>query len=127
MEALVTSIVNVPDVDVGVDYNDPGFTPDVPGSVTIAVDYIEGEVGNIPGTNIPVPSAQHGGVGDFGSGTLAMLHGNEAVIPLSGGAVPVDLGSGDGGDSEMLAELRALREEMELLPVHLRDAIITSQ
>jgi TP901 family phage tail tape measure protein len=128
LEALVGSIINVPDVHVGVDYSDPGFTPNVPGSVTINVDYTEGEFDpERPDSEAPRHYGRHGLVGNFGSGTLAMLHGNEAVIPLSGGAVPVDFGSGDGGDNEMLAELRALREEMELLPVHLRDAIITSQ
>jgi TP901 family phage tail tape measure protein len=127
LEALVSSIINVPDVHVGVDYDDPGFTPNVPDSVLINVNYTEGEFDpDHPDSERPIDFS-HGGVGNFGSGTLAMLHGHEAVIPLSGGAVPVDLGSGDGGDNEMLAELRALREEMELLPVHLRDAIITSQ
>jgi hypothetical protein len=110
----------------------PPAIAEIPEQVTIDIEYAQRYTGNPPpefdGQDpFWTPSGfQSGGMGNFGSGTLAMLHGPEAVIPLQSGSVPVTL-TGNDDAAEMLDELRGLREDMELLPVHLRDAIITSQ
>jgi TP901 family phage tail tape measure protein len=109
----------------------PTAISEIPDQVVIDIEYAQRYTGNPPpefdGQDpFWTPSGfQHGGVGNFGSGTLAMLHGPEAVIPLQDGGVPVHISGGDS--DEVVAELRALREELELMPVHLRDAMITSE
>ena len=52
------------------------------------VGYFENLIGAIQGYNQGT-----GGVENFGEGTLARLHGQEAVIPAPRGDIPVDLGN----------------------------------
>ena len=131
LEGLITRIGQVPDADVGVAYSDPGHTPNIPNRVDVDIVYRGTRSGtHPPGGGVDGgrewESFQRGGAGDFGAGTPAMLHGPEAIIPLDNGAVPVELDGGAEG-AEMVSELKALRMDLEQLPMHIRDAIITSQ
>lgn len=60
-------------------------------------------------SSLGLPSFSGGGIA-FGpqSGYLAELHGSEAVIPMQGGSIPVQI-----NNSEVVTELRGLRSELK--------------
>lgn len=57
--------------------------------------------------DLVVPEFQQGtdGVMDFGAGSMAFLHGKEAVIPAPKGNIPVDLGNTLAPLEEMIAKI----------------------
>jgi hypothetical protein len=68
----------------------------IPKKVPVEIHYTEtGDVPEPHGGKVPGYATGTGGFVDFGSGTLAMLHGREAVIPES--AVRNTAGGGGGG------------------------------
>jgi len=110
----------------------PDFDTDFVFTATWDVDEIPGvdRTGGNGGGPGPGPEGfQHGGI--ISRPTL-MIGGEggkpEMIGPVSfmSEALRGALGSGQGSN-EVVSELQALREEIELLPIHIRDAIITSQ
>ncbi len=67
--------------------------------------------GNPSGGNPDVPSYATGGFGQFGTGTLAMLHGPEFIVPANK-AGQFAAAQGGGGDDELLQEIRQLSDAM---------------
>ena len=76
LDSIADQISNMPDLNVGVNYN----VPDIP---------------QLPGAEFPGFASGTGGKYlDFGSGTLAMLHGKEKITPLGedgGGGIVVNV------------------------------------
>ena len=108
--------IHVPDLDVRTSYN-----------VDIHWDYDEFKM---PGGD-GVPLMQHGGIIDRPTLIMGGEGGQPEMIGPVGfmsEALRGAMGSGQGqGKNEVVSELQSLREEIELLPIHIRDAIITSQ
>jgi len=104
-----------------------------PRTLTITAEYIdEGPPDGFGGLDAPSARLASGTMGkfgrwfaNFGSGTLATLHGNEAVVRRDQAqAFAADVGGGIGS----VAELRALRSDLLMLPHHVaravRDAVL---
>jgi uncharacterized membrane protein len=109
IDRLVAALTGIPPVEIPVHvhttYTQDGAPPD-------------GGGGRTPKPQ-DIPEFASGGVGDFGTGTLAMLHGWEAVVPLGRGG---PAGAADSSGA-LLEEMRALRADYAEMPRRMAAAV----
>lgn len=91
---LTNAIENPPTLEVPVVYHLPDFPYDDLPKASVSIDE----------NAQPRVSLADGGLGNFGAGTLAVLHGMEAVIPIDR---LEDMVSGAGGRQDLAGELVA--------------------
>ena len=106
---IKTTIGSIPNraITVSVNYSDPGFSPNA---------------GSIEAGDHSFQAGTHGRFLDFGQGTPAVLHGKERVTTLN------EAQWEKTANANLLAEVSGLRSDIKnLLPLHLRDAILLSQ
>ena len=71
----------------------PGAVANIPGDIFSRINPFQG--GDLIGSiRDKIPFFDSGGIGDFGSGSLTMLHGREAIIPLDDPRASGMLGGG---------------------------------
>lgn len=119
--ALVTSIVNVPPVNVPVIYHDPGFSP-AGATMHVQVDYGDRDNGDDRGG----PGFAVGTAGrflNFGAGTRVTLHGRERIETAAEGAA--NARAAEGGKMDLLAGFEsALQDQTRAIVRGVRDAVI---
>ena len=99
-----TGVENIPDANVSIGFSvEPIPSISIP-PVNTTINYVPGPIPDVPGAGVPgFQGGTEGRFLDFGRGTLAMLHGREAIVP-EGEAGP--------GTDALAREIASLRRDL---------------
>jgi hypothetical protein len=128
IDDIKEGIQDIPtDVKVNVGFDVESFDPDI-SDITVGVhwDYDDFDDDRDDDDDNGYRHGTGGKFVDFGSGTMAMLHGKEAIVPERDAKSLSEL-MGRGANDALLNEVAGLRREIHNLPIHLRDAILLTQ